>query len=192
MMAAIMLKRRQWLGLSACLTTSILLVSCASLLGPRTINISREEMLSKLGQKFPATKRVLGLLDVEAAAPELTLIPERNRVVAKVTMTARELMFNEGYKGHVTLSFGLRYEPKDLSIRLKDPKVEQVVVDGLPAIYQRALSNMGARFVEDSLQDLTVHQFKPEDLRNADRMGYQVGEITVSATGLAVHLTPKP
>ena len=191
MMACMKLTRRHGLGLGALAATS-LLVACASLMGPRTIEISREQLLSKLGQRFPTTKRVMNLLDVEASAPQLDLLADRNRVVAAVDLTARELIFNQGYTGHVAVSFGLRYEPKDLSIRLKDPKVEKIQVEGLPPVFQRQLSTAGAQFIEDSLQDYAVHQFKAEDLRNADRMGYQVGEIVVTATGLAVHLAPKP
>ena len=92
----------------------------------------------------------------------------------------------------MALSFGLRYEPKDLTIRLVQPKVEQVMVDGLPPLYQTALSNMGARLAEESLQDYAIHQFKPEDLRAADRMGYEVKDIQVTTTGLAIHLAPRP
>lgn len=191
MMACMKLTRRHCLGLGAFAATS-LLVACAGLMGPRTIEISREQLLSKLGQRFPTTKRVMNLLDVEAAAPQLDMLADRNRVMASIDLTARELIFNQGYKGHVAISFGLRYEPKDLSIRLKDPKVEQIQVEGLPPLYQRQLSGMGAQFIEDSLQDYPVHQFKQEDLRSADRMGYEVGDIVVTNTGLAVHLTPKP
>lgn len=95
------------------------------------------------------------------------------------------------HKGEVALSFGLRFEPKDLTIRLTQPKVEQVMVEGLPPVYQRALSTMGAQLVQDSLNDYPVHQLRPEDLRATDRMGYEVKDIQITATGLAVHLVPR-
>jgi hypothetical protein len=165
---------------------------CASLLGPRTVEISREELTDKLGKQFPTTKRVMRLLDVTAALPRLDMIADSNRVGVTFDLTAQELLFNQEYKGTVGLSFGLRYEPSDLSIRLKDVKIEQVHVEGLPPAYQRALTNLGGQVAEDQLQDFPVHHFKPEDLRSADRMGYQVGDISVTKTGLAVKLTPKP
>ena len=169
-----------------------LLAACASLLGPRTVEISREELTDKLGKQFPTTKRVLKLLDVTAALPRLDMIADSNRVGVTFDLTAKELLFNQEYKGTVGLSFGLRYEPSDLSIRLKDVKIEQVQVEGLPPVYQRALTNLGAQMAEEQLQDFPVHHFKPEDLHSADRMGYQVGDISVTKTGLAVKLTPKP
>lgn len=168
------------------------LAACASLLGPRTVEISREELLTKLGKQFPTTKRLMKLLDVTAALPTLDLQEEQNRVSASVDLTAKELIMGQEYKGKVTLSFGLRFEPKDLTLRLNEPRIEQVAVDGLPPVYQRALSNLGAKLVEEALNDFAVHQLKPEDLRTADRLGYQVKDIAVTRTGLAVHLIPRP
>ena len=183
------LRRRALLAITV---AAGLAAGCASLLGPRTVEISREELTDKLGKQFPATKRVMRLLDVTAALPRLDMIADSNRVGVTFDLTAKELLFNQEYKGTVGLSFGLRYEPSDLSIRLKDVKIEQVHVEGLPPAYQRALTNLGGQVAEDQLQDFPVHHFKPEDLRSADRMGYQVGDISVTKTGLAVKLTPKP
>ena len=56
---------------------------------------------------------------------------------------------------------------------------------------QRYLTKLGAWIAEDRLQDFPVHQFKPEDLRTADRMGYEVGHIQVTDKGLEVRLNPK-
>jgi hypothetical protein len=183
------LRRRALLAITV---AAGLAAGCASLLGPRTVEISREELTDKLGKQFPTTKRVMRLLDVTAALPRLDMIADSNRVGVTFDLTAKELLFNQEYKGTVGLSFGLRYEPSDLSIRLKDVKIEQVHVEGLPPVYQRALSNLGGQVAEDQLQDFPIHHFKPDDLRSADRMGYQVGDISVTKTGLAVKLTPKP
>jgi Protein of unknown function (DUF1439) len=168
-----------------------LVAACASLLGPRTVEISRDELQAKLGKQFPTTKRVMKLLDVSTGLPRLDLQGDKNRVAMGFDLTAKELIMGGEHKGEVTLSFGLRFEPKDLTIRLTQPKIEQVMVEGLPPVYQRALSTMGAQLVEDSLNDYPVHQFKPEDLRTADRMGYEVKNIQITATGLAVHLVPR-
>jgi hypothetical protein len=187
------MQHRGWparLALSALALGS--LVACASLLGPRTVEISREELQSKLGKQFPVTKRLMKLLDVRADTPRLNLLPGQDRVAATFDLTAKELLMGQDYNGTVGLSFGLRYEPRDLTIRLSQVKIEQVRIDGLPPAYQRLLTGLGAQIAESSLQDYAVHQFKPEDLRSADRMGYEVGEIHVTGTGLAVKLKPRP
>jgi hypothetical protein len=179
-------------ALLATVATAGLLAACASLMGPRTVEISREELTEKLGKQFPTTKRVMKLLDVTAALPRLDLIEDSNRIGMTFDLTAKELLFEQSYKGTVGLSFGLRYEPSDLTIRLKDVRIEQINVEGLPPVYQRALTNLGAQLVEDQLQDYPIHHFKPEDLRSADRMGYQVGDIKVTKNSLGIQLVPRP
>ncbi|KGM40274.1 hypothetical protein JY96_10180 [Aquabacterium sp. NJ1] len=180
-------RRTLFMGMAA----AALVAACASLLGPRTVEISRDELQARLGKQFPVTKRVMKLLDVSAGVPRLDLQGDKNRVALGFDLTAKELIMGGEHKGEVALSFGLRFEPKDLTIRLTQPKVEQVMVEGLPPVYQRALSTMGAQLVQDSLNDYPVHQLKPEDLRATDRMGYEVKDIQITATGLAVHLVPR-
>lgn len=186
--------RRRWLAGAALAGTALAaaLVGCASLLGPRTIEIPREALQARLAKAFPVTRRAMNLLDIEASAPTLALLPERNRISAGFDLTGRELLSGQAYQGHVAMSFGLRYEPSDLSIRLRDVTVDQINVDGLPPMAERTLTRLGAQIVEAQLQDHIVHQLKPEDLRSADRLGYQVSSIQVNATGLAIHLTPQP
>ncbi|WP_298009385.1 hypothetical protein [uncultured Aquabacterium sp.] len=189
--AAACLTRRRLLSLTALLPAALTVAGCASLLGPRTVVITREELLRKLGQRFPSTKRLLNLLDVQAGLPELTLQPQANRVLAAVPLQARDLLMGQSYTGKVALSFGLRYEPQDLSVRLSQVRVEEINVNGLPAAARQHLTRLGAWLAEERLQDQIIHQFKPEDLRTADRMGYEVGGLRVTDTGLAIDLQPR-
>lgn len=184
--------RRRALLAAAIAGSAALLAACASLLGARTVEISRDELQARLARQFPTTRRLMKLLDVSAAAPRLTLWPDQDRISAVFDLNAKDLILGQDYQGNVGLSFGLRYEPRDTTIRLTRVKVEHIHIDGLPPAYQRLLTGLGAQLAESSLQDQAVHQFKPEDLRSANRLGYQVGEIRVTAQGLSVQLTPRP
>ncbi|MGC4060492.1 MAG: DUF1439 domain-containing protein [Aquabacterium sp.] len=179
-------------ALLATVATAGLLAACASLLGPRTVEISREELTEKLGKQFPITKRIMAMLDVTAAPPRLDLIEDSNRIGMTFDLAAKELWSERAYNGTVGLSFGLRYEPSDLTIRLKDVRIEQVHIDGMPPQFQRTLNNVGGQLVQDQLQDYPIHHFKPEDLRSADRMGYQVGDIKVMKNSVGIQLVPRP
>jgi hypothetical protein len=185
-------RRRLRLAGATGLASALALAACASLIGPRTIEIPKEELLSKLGQRFPVTQRVMNLLDISVSAPSLDLLPDTNRVAASIPLVAHEMLGGRDHPGRIKLSFGLRYEPQDLSVRLTGVKIEQVDIEGLPALFQQGLTRLGAAVAEERLQDQAVHHFKPDDLRSADRMGYEVGEIRVTATGLAIKLTPRP
>jgi len=184
-------RRRSLVRLISLAAATGLLAGCASLLGPRDVDISREELLSKLAKSFPVHQQMGGLFDVDARAPKLTMLPADNRVAASIDFTARDRVLGSTYQGTVDLSFGLRYEPSDLTIRLASPRIEQVRMPGLPSSANKALSRIGAWLTEDKMNDYPVHRFKPEDLRKADRMGYRVDNIRVVDTGLRIHLEPR-
>ena len=171
--------------------TVLTLSACANLLGPRTIEISRDELLRKLAPQFPLTQRLMGVLDVDALPPTLDLHADQNRVTATVPLVARELLRGRTHQGELALSFGLRFEPQDLSIRLRDPRLESARIDGVPPAWQQGLTSLAAWLAEDRLNDLVVHRLKPEDLQRTERMGYAVHDLRVTTTGLAVDLRPR-
>jgi hypothetical protein len=167
------------------------LTACASLLGPRTIEISRDELQGRLGKQFPVSKRVANVMEIVVATPQLRMLPDQEQVATDFALNGRDMFTGRSYTGHISLRFGLRYEPSDLTIRLTKVKIDQVELEGFPPVFQQALTTLGAPLVEQNLQGHVVRQLKPEDLRQADRMGYQVDDIKVTATGLAVHLSPR-
>ncbi|MDE2401134.1 MAG: hypothetical protein KGL90_05680 [Burkholderiales bacterium] len=175
------------------LLVALLLSACASLLGPRTVEISREEMQQKLALPFPMHTRLTELFEMEAAAPRLALFPQTNRVGAQFDLSATSRLLGRHYQGLIGLSFGLRYEAQDQTIRLNDVKVDTVQtgaldsLGGLPGV-----SRLGTWLAEEGLQNYPIHRFKPEDLRTADRLGYQVQDIQVTSRGLLIKLSPKP
>lgn len=188
--------RRTWLServlAFAMAVMTLCTAGCASLLGPRNVDISREELLSKLATQFPMRKQLAEVFEIEANTPRLTLYPDANRVAAEFDVAAKDRLFGRSYQGAVGVSFGLRYEGKDQTIRLHGVKVERVHLDGLPNGAQRQLSKLGAWLAEDGLQNFVIHRVKPEDLRSADRLGYQVNDLRITAEGLRISLTPKP
>jgi hypothetical protein len=170
---------------------ALTLGGCASLLGPRTVEISQGELLEKLSAQFPLSQRVLNVLDVQALTPRLTLHPDTNRVTATIPLVAKDVLRQRPQPGEVALSFGLRFEPQDLSIRLRDPRVESARLQGLPDPLQQGLTRLAAWMANERLNNQVVHRLKPEDLRSADRMGYVVHDLRVTASGLAVDLRPR-
>lgn len=168
------------------------LAGCANLMGPRTVDISREQLSSKLSRQFPMRKTLAEIFEVEAQAPRLQLRPDTNRVAAEFDLKATDRLFGRSYQGTVGVSFGMRYEAQDRTIRLNEVTIDQLAIAGLSEATQRQWTKLGAMLAQDKLQDYPIHQFKPEDLREVDRRGYQVEDIRVTAAGLSVKLVPKP
>jgi len=164
----------------------------ASLMGPRTVEISREQLLAKLSRQFPMRKTLAEIFELEAQAPRLQLNPDTNRIAAEFDIQATDRLFHRRYQGTVGVSFGMRYEAQDRTIRLNQVDIDKVAIAGLSEDTQRQWTRIGAMLAQEKLQDYPIHQFKPEDLREVDRHGYQVDELRVTAAGLSVKLVPKP
>ena len=176
------------------LGTAAALAACAglnSMLAPSTVEISREELLKKLGQQFPMRNQIMDVFDVTANAPRLNMQPEANRVLADIDLSATDRWFKRQYQGSLWLSFGLRYEPRDQTIRLANVTIDKVSVQGLPESYQRQMTKLGSWLTEDRLQDYVVHRFTPEELKRADEHGLTVADIKITQRGLAIKLAPK-
>jgi hypothetical protein len=175
-------------GLSACGSVSGL----TGLMGPRTIEINRDQLMSKLGQQFPMKNQVLDVFEVTAMSPRLTLQPDNNRVLADLDIAAKDRLFEKSYQGSLWLSFGLRYEPRDQTIRLQQVTIDKVSLQGLPASYERYLTRLGAWLAEDRLQNFVVHRLSPDQLAQADKHGLTVSDVKITPKGLGVMLQPKP
>ena len=174
------------------ITTALALAGCASLMGPRTIDISREQLLAKLSKQFPLRKTLAEIFEVEASAPRLQLQPDANRVAAEFDIKATDRLFGRHYQGTVGVSFGMRYEAQDRTIRLNQVTIDKLAIAGLSEAMQQQWTKLGGMLAQEKLQDYPIHQFKPEELREVDRRGYQVEDLRVTAAGLSVKLVPKP
>jgi hypothetical protein len=173
------------------LATATVLAACAGWMGPRTIDIPREDLQAKLSQKFPISKQVLGYLDVTASRPQLTMLPQSGRISAQVDFKIDDTMFRKLHQGWVQASFGLRYEPLDQTVRLDQVTLDEVSLPTLPSYFLDSLKRLGNQVARDNLQGYVIKQLKPDDLQKVDRMGYQVAGLRVTASGLAVDLVPK-
>lgn len=166
---------------------AVLLSACASVLGPRTVTITQGELQQKLAAKFPQQQRVLELFNVTVATPSLLMQPQNNRVATELKVSVHNRLLNRDYAGVLGASFGLRFDPDAQALRLVNVSLDKLDLGGAPNV----LGNVGRMLVEDQLEGYPIYRFKPEDLRTADRLGYTVGGIDVTAQGLLVHLQPK-
>ena len=164
---------------------------CASLLGPRSLELSREDIQHKLDQKFPINKQVFGYLDITASRPQLTLLPDSNRLVAQVDLRLNDTLARREHVGMFKASFGLRYMPSDQTIRLNDVRLDELAMPTLPPQLFDALQQMGQMAARNLLQDFVIKRLQPEDMRQAQLLGYSVKGLRVTATGLVIDLVSK-
>lgn len=161
--------------------------------GPRQIDIPEAQLLSRIASQFPVKQRQLGLFDVSLDQPRLRLLPEENRLVTGMDYTVGVALTGVApVKGQLELSYGLRYEPSDSTVRLHQVRVERLGVDGLSAAQAAQVRKIGGLMADDLLKEAVVHRVKPEDLQSLSGRGYRPGALKVVPGGLRLQLDPVP
>lgn len=167
------------------------LPGCASLGGPRTVEVSQARLVELMGRSFPRSQRYLDLFDVTLTAPRVRLIPAQNRIGTELAYSLGSSVLSERQmKGVLGLSYGLRFEPSDATVRLASVKVEKFDLDGLPKAYASRAGQLGALLAENLFQDVVVHQLDAADLRRLEGRGLKPGALRVVPGGLRLQLDP--
>lgn len=187
--------RRRALALGATLGSawmaSALLPGCASAAAPR-YSVSLAELQQVLVGRFPRRYPLAGLLELQLHEPKLALRPERDQLNAVLDVQALGLLLQGRQpQGVLDVDFGLRYEPSDRSIRTDRLQVNALRVQGLPPTLSELLARQGARLAQRALNDLVLHQLRPQDLALADSLGLQPERIRVTSGGLVVDFGPR-
>ena len=117
--------RRRWLIAAL---VPLALAGCSALqTGPRHLDISEAQLLSRIAARFPVKQRYLGLFEVTLEQPRLRLLPEENRLGTEVDyLLGLPLPGQSDVKGKIELSYGLRFEPSDTTLRLTQARVERL------------------------------------------------------------------
>ena len=180
--------------LAAASLTLLALAGCSALpTGPREVGISQAQLLERIATRFPVKQRYLGLFETTLDQPRLRLMPEENRLGTEVSyLIALPLPGQADIKGKLELSYSLRFEPSDTTLRLTQARVERLDVDGLNAAQAAQVKKVGGLLAEDLLNEAVVHRFKKEDLESLAGRGYRPGALRVVPGGLKLTLEPLP
>lgn len=180
--------------LLACL--AIMLAACAlQPPAPKTIAVSEARLAQLISAQFPFNSQMLEVLDVEVSTPRITLDPVNNRINTSFDLKVAGnsivgLFTQKEYRGGMDLSYGLRFEPSDGSVRLNDVRVSKLSVDGAPDILRRPIERLGAPLAQKLLKDYQLYKVRPEDLQAAHGWGYAPGAFRIDASGLSITLDP--
>ncbi|MFC7459965.1 hypothetical protein [Hydrogenophaga defluvii] len=183
----------RWHALLALLLAGLVLVlgGCVALTGPRVVSVSEAQLAQRIAEQFPVRRRYLELFDLTLSAPRVRLIPAENRVGTRMDFALGDFWGgSRRFDGALSLSYGLRFEPSDASVRMTDVRVEAFDVPRLSGPMANQAQRLGALVAEHLLNDFSLHRFKPEDLQSAQRLGLRPGVLKVVPGGLQLELTP--
>ena len=79
-----MTSKRRFVKAGVALAACALLSSCASLSGPRQVEIPLRKLQAGLERRFPLSHPLMGLFDIRLSRPQLALQPEADRVALSV------------------------------------------------------------------------------------------------------------
>ena len=175
----------------------VLLLSACVMLppAPRTINVSEARLAQLISSQFPFNSTMLEVLDVGVSTPRIVLDPASNRINTSLDLDVAgggilALLIKREYKGGIDLSYGLRFEPSDRSVRMTDVRVARLTVEGAPELLRRPLGRLGGVLAQELLNDYVLYQVSAEDLQATKGWSYKPGAVTIVPGGLAITLDP--
>lgn len=142
-----------------------------------------DELQAELTRRFPITRRYGELASVSLHNPQLALDGSANRAtLASRLVIASPLLRPSSLGGQVAVSSGLRWDASGISVRLQDPRAEQLRIDGVTGNDAQSLERISATVVQEALQGYPLHTFRPEELR----FGLKVQGMTIGVDEIKV------
>jgi hypothetical protein len=168
---------------------AFLLSSCATLMGPRNVEIPLATLQERLANRFPFNNRYLELLDVTVSNPRLALQPDTNRVLTSMDAAIAPPFLNRTWNGSVSISGNLRFDASRNALVLAQPRVESFDVSGVDARYGSHIRKIGSLLAEQLLQDVPLYTFQPDDLSYGGTR-FTLSKITTRPNSLVVTFEP--
>ena len=144
-----------------------LLASCASIVGPRRVELSQARLQAGLERRFPLHNRMLQLFDVQLTNPRLAILPEIDRVALSLDVSVAPPFLRQSWRGSMALSGRLVLDAARNAVFLTDTHLERFDVEGIDADRARDLGRAADLLVNQLVRDMPAYTFRPEDLRYA-------------------------
>lgn len=165
---------------------SLVLCACATLL-PDSYWVDRTELQQAVAKKFPV-ERANGLVRVVLTQPEMTLLPEQNRLRLSCRFAANTVLGGK-MQGALSASAGLGYVQTKRAVVLQGAQLDALTVDGDKNLAEtlRPIMNI---VLDSALRDYPVREFKAEELTVAG-VALDIRSIVVEPSGVRIGLQPE-
>jgi hypothetical protein len=166
-----------------------LLVSCASFVGPREVDLPLYKLQAGMDRHFPLDNRMLELFDVRLSRPQLEILPDRDRIALTIDANVAPFFLKQSWNGSLALSGRLYVDPSRGGVFMADPHVDRVAIDGADASNLRQLAKVANLVIDKVVRDVPVYSFRMEDLRYA---GVQFVPTNIRTVPGALRVTLEP
>ena len=162
-----------------------LLASCAGLVGPRQVELPLARLQEGLDRRFPVDNRILSLFDIQLSRPQLTILPDTDRVALTVDASVAPPFTRHSWNGSLTLSGHLTMDAARSAIYISEVEIERFVLDGVDEGRRRQLAKAANVIMDNLVREMPLHRFHPDDLRFAG-VQFVPTHIATTPTGLIV------
>lgn len=159
--------RRQFGRAALALAGGALLASCATIAGPRRVELSQARLQAGLERRFPLNNRLLDLFDVRLTHPQVMIQPETDRVVLMLDLSVAPPFLRQSWRGSMALSGHLVLDAARNAVFLENTHVDRFDIDGVGGGRARDLERAADLLVNQLVRDMPVYTFRTEDLRYA-------------------------
>jgi hypothetical protein len=173
----------------AALAACGLLASCASMTGPREVDLPLQKLQAGIDRRFPLDNRMLELFDVRLSSPQLSIQDDRDRVALTINADVSPFFARNTWGGSLALSGRLYVDPARQGIYLAEPRVDRLDIGGAALAGQRQVAKIANLVMDEVVRDMPVYSFRMEDLRYAGVQFVPTSIRTVPG-GLRVTLEP--
>ena len=184
-----------WMRRIAVVLASGLLSACASLIGPRQIEIPLSKLQAGVERLFPVDNRVLDLFDIRLSRPRLTLQAGTDRVALDIDADVAPPFTRQSWRASLALSGRLSVDPARGAVLISAPRVERFAIDGVDGVdgvdsaRQRQFGKVANAVMNKVIKDVPVYSFRMEELRYA---GVQFVPTRITSTADALVVTVEP
>jgi len=159
-------RRRFGLTMAAA-AASVVLASCASLSGPRRVELSQARLQAGLERRFPLRNRLLELFDVQLTRPQLTILADSDRVALTMDVSVSPPFLRQSWAGTMTLSGHLYVDAARSGVFMADAHVDRFDIQGMDGARARDLGRAADVLMNQLVRDVAIYSFRMEDLRYA-------------------------
>jgi hypothetical protein len=159
-------RRRFGLTMAAAAAGAVL-ASCASLTGPRRVEISQAKLQAGLERRFPLRNRLLELFDVQLTAPRIDIQPASDRVALTLDVSVSPPFLRQTWSGAMSVSGHLYIDAARSGVFLADAHVDRFDIAGMDAGRARDLGRAADVLMNQLVRDVAIYSFRTDDLQYA-------------------------
>lgn len=166
-----------------------LLASCASMIGPRQVELPLTKLQQGLDRRFPLNNKILSVFDIQLTRPRLAILPDNDRVALTVDASVSPPFIRQSWSGNLAMSGRLSVDAARNAVFISDATVDRVAIDGVDEARQRQFVKIANLATDQLIRDTPLYTFRPEELRFAG-VQFMPTKITTTANALVVTFVP--